>query len=202
MGYFASFTDRFPPFALSAEAGAASRASHVISAILGPIIGIGYGAAIVAVIALANQAEVVEADYDGLVAGLPAPRMDYRDYNDIPVVSVTLERAYDPAEDIVSIIPGRGERLIAFELTYDNRDSESYRVERDAASLRFLDGGDEGRVGVELILVDGRATTRVIGEDDLVTIIVAFVIPEDAEPTEFRFDPDDTSLASIHYQFD
>ncbi|HET7738442.1 MAG TPA: DUF4389 domain-containing protein, partial [Tepidiformaceae bacterium] len=89
IGYFASFTDRFPPFALSPEAGAASRSSQVVSAVLGSITGIVFGVSLAAIIAFANRAQIVEADYDDLVAGLPAPRMDYRDYNDLPVVVIT-----------------------------------------------------------------------------------------------------------------
>ncbi len=192
VAYFASFNDRFPPFALSAEAGPASRSTSVASGVGGWLLGGGYVAGLIALAAVGAKVKTEDVDYARLSEGRSGPTVEWEPaFADGPV-SLRLNRAYDPGDDLALVLtPLRDERLIVFQWTIQNESGTAASIVLDAARLKYRyqgDDGEETRTVTAKILVVANTTAPVRVDTVLpVPINAVFVVPLDAEPLELRF---------------
>lgn len=192
VGYLASFNDRFPPYALSADAGPASNAATVSSGVGGWLLAGGYAVLIGAVASLGGGIHTERVNYDRLVRGQPGPTIAFEPaLADGPVI-LGLQAAYDPGDDLVLVLtPARDERVVVFEWEVWNRSGGRIDVVSGAVSLRYEfegeDGRDTRRDYAEILTVGNRSAPARIADRDRVTVQAVFVVPADAEPLELRF---------------
>lgn len=190
--YFASFNDRYPPYALAADAGPASNAATVASGVGGWLVAGGYAVLIGVVASLGGGVKTDRVDYERLVQGRAGPSLTFEPaLADGPVI-LSLERAYDPGDDLVLVLtPARGERIVVFEWEVWNRSGAGADIVSTAVSLRFEFDGDDGletrRDYPEILTVGNRTVPARIEDRARVTVQAVFVLPEDAEPLELRF---------------
>lgn len=189
--YQVSFNDRYPPYALSANAGPASNSSVVINGVIGGLIGAGYTAIIVAAIATANQHETRQVNYARLLAGRAQVSVGF-DVASGDEVTLRLNQAFDPGDELIQIIrPARGERIVVIRWTAVNGTGANRTVTADAARLeyRYTDGGKSKTKGedAEFIGINNVSAPASIGSGGTALIQAVFVIPDDAEPTAIWF---------------
>ena len=186
--YFASFNDRFPPYALSANAGPASNGATVANGFVGAAIAASVIALFVTVASLSSNAETIEVDYAQLQAGRDMPSIQLRDVLADDPVTIRLMRAVDPGDDLIEVIrPAPSERVIVFQWTIVNSSSLEALVVENAARLKYEDGDDTESVDAIFIGVNNRAAPANIRGFGTATVQAAFIVPEDAEPLELRF---------------
>ncbi len=210
VGYLASFNDRYPPYALSDDAGAANPSTVVASGIGGLLLGGGFAALITVAAIVGGRPETQDVDYDALVAGRAAEPMFFEPegFNDDGFIGIVLNRAIDPGEGLVPILaPARGERVVVFEWRIFNASDGSASIAADAARLRFEyedEDGEERRrsTGAEIVTVGNRAAPADIGSGDEALLYAVFVVPEDAEPISLRLTDGFVGVGGIRYDFD
>ena len=203
IGYFASFNDRFPPFALSEDAGPASNTTTVICGIFGGLGAALLGGLIVLAVALSFETDDDTVDYEGLVAGRDTSTFSYHGFDDRVTFVFTLARAYDPADDLAPILTGgRGQRLVAFEWTLRNASDGAVTIEADGLKLKYEDGGETHSTGSELLVVGGIAAPARVEDGTTVTIRAVFAIPDGATPVELRIKPPFAATGGLKYTFD
>jgi hypothetical protein len=192
MAYFASFNDRYPPYALAGDAGPASNATTVASGVGGWLVAGGYAVLIGAVASLGGGMKTERLDYERLVQGRSGPSIAFEPaLADGPVI-LSLERAYDPGDDLVLVLaPARGERIIVFEWEVWNRSGSRADIVSTAVSLHYEFDDDDGletrRDYAEILTVGNRTAPARIEDRARVTVQAVFVVPEDAEPLDLRF---------------
>jgi hypothetical protein len=190
-GYFASFNDRYPPFALSENAGPAGNSTVVTSGILGALAAGGMTALIVTVAVLAGRPATQEVDYDLLLAGRQQPSWRF------PVlgsqeVRLTLVRAYDPGDELVRVLrPANDERIVVFQWTVVNGSDSNVLV---AGNIRLKfeyedEDGDQSErsVSAEIVTVNNVVAPANVPDEGTATVQAVLVIPEDAVPLELRY---------------
>jgi hypothetical protein len=192
VAYFASFNDRYPPYALAADAGPASKAVTVASGAGGWVVAGGYAAVIAVVASLGSGIETDRVDYERLVQGRPGPSVAFEPaLADGPVV-LSLEAAYDPGDDLVLVLtPASGERIVVFEWEVWNRSGTGATVDAGAARLEIAFEGENGREtrwqSAEVLAVSNRAAPARIPDRARAPVQAVFVLPDGAEPLELRF---------------
>ena len=192
MAYFASFNDRYPPYALAADAGPASNAATVASGVGGWLVAGGYAVLIGAVASLGGGVKTDRVDYERLVQGRAGPSLTFEPaLADGPVI-LSLERAYDPGDDLVLVLaPARGERIIVFEWEVWNRSGTGATIDAGAVRLEYKFEGDDGpqtvRETAEILTVGNHTAPARVPDRARAQVQAVFVVPEDAEPLELRF---------------
>lgn len=210
VGYLASFNDRYPPYALSEEAGPASNSTTVASGFGGWLLGGGFTAAVIVAAIVGSRPEVQEVDYESLRMGRgPEPLFfEGSGFDDEGVVGISLTRAIDPGEGLVAILqPGPGERVIVFEWGVLNASESTALVDDDPIRLRFEyqdeDGYERSRsLSAEIVTVSNTTPPARIVSGDTAVIYAVFVVPEDAEPEELRIKGGFMMTGGIRYEFD
>lgn len=194
--YVFSLTDEYPPFSLSAEAGPAGRDTHIVSSVIGWLLGVGLIALFVAgSIAALNARETVRVDvsYAGLKAG-HATRV-VQVWN----VDVSLTGATDPAgEQFPVLYPLEGKRFVSFWLELDNERDRWAMVWESDFRLKDSDGKWHGPL---LAAVGGRLTPDSFKGN--ARAVVLFEIDKGANPAELQYRPAFTEgMKRVIYEFE
>lgn len=202
-GYFASFNDRFPPFALADEASPASNGVVVANGIVGAAVASGLTVLTVTAIVLSNQYRVEQVDYERLAAGREQSITTFEPEPGEDPVELRLTRAVDPGDSLVEVLsPARGERVIVFQWAVVNDTGASQRIDADAAKLKFSvkDASEtKSKTVTALILTANNSVAPVIlGDSQTVRLQAVFVVPSDAEPLELRFA---AQFGRVKYEF-
>ena len=191
-GYFASFNDRFPPYALSAEAGPASTGATVANGVIGGLVTAGFAAIIVAAAVIEADYETVDVQYALLQAGevTPVTRFEEDFTGDFTVLR--LMKVVDPGDELVEVLrPAPSERIVVFQWTVSNRTANKQLVTGDAARLMFeFEEDDEEKIRsitAALIGVNNVVAPANVQASDSATVQAVFVVPAGAEPLELRF---------------
>ena len=191
-GYFASFNDRFPPYALSAEAGPASNGSAVANGIIGGLAAAGFAAIIVAAALVDAEFQTVDVEYAALQEGEDQPTTRFlAEFTDDEIM-LRLVRVTDPGDELVEVLrPAASERIVVFQWTVVNTSGTGQLVAHDAARLMFEyeENGEEQTVSRNAALIGvnnvvAPANVRAAGS---ATVQAVFVVPAGAEPLELRF---------------
>lgn len=209
-GYFASFNDRYPPFALSAEAGPGANSSVVICGVIGGLATAVFAGLIGIAIARNTNYYTAHMSYAQLEAGRQTPAYTFHQLggsgSDSDVV-LRLNRVVDPGDQLVQILrPASDERVVVFQWTIINRDANKHTIPLNPARVTYTysDGdGDPAKKSERAVIVTVNDTTtpaRIDGGSS-VTVQAVFVIPEDAEPTELRY-RGGFSRGGVKYKFD
>ena len=179
--YWASLTDEFPSFSLSADAGPASQNSYVISAVLGVLVGLAWIAGISTFVAWPGETKETTVFYQALLQGEPSDAVE------VSGVEVTLLAAGEaPDEEGVLFRPNDGQRLIVFQLELDNGSDFDAQVEKNDFRLADAEGDSHKPL---LVTVDGRVAPRRIKDGRQGTVWVLFEADEDAQPAELKYEP-------------
>ncbi|MEP6871279.1 MAG: DUF4389 domain-containing protein, partial [Anaerolineaceae bacterium] len=154
--YFASLNDRYPPYALSADAGPAGNKAVVWSGVGGGILTVGFVAIIIAAAVAANASDKQPIQYSALLQGQAANVLAYDRAGGR--VFISLSRAYDPGNEMVRLLdPGTGEKVVVFEWSIRNAGDASVTVAGDAAELKYNDGETHRRGPAILVVGNGGA---------------------------------------------
>ncbi len=183
--YVLSLTDAYPPIRLAPEAGAASRRTYMLGSAAGLIVTIALCSIFGALVAFGGQRVEADVAYDALLAG------EFRSegvHAEVIVARVWLKGASDPVESLDPyIVADQGNRLVAFDLTVNQRRSstESVPINRSSYSLRS-DTGESYKA--LFVTVDGRPGDAKIGRNERANIHVIFQLPVEEAPVDLRFD--------------
>lgn len=200
LAYLASYNDRYPPFALSRDAGPAGNKVVVWSAVSGILVFGGFTAAIVAAAITAGGGERQEVRYADLLNGRASDTLILSQGTG-DTVQIRLNRVIDPGDELIQLLkPARDEKVIIFEWTIRNRTGSGRGVPSGAASFKYSDGDDQW-VDAEIITVDGRAAPDSIDQGVSATVQAAFVVPKTAVALELHFEAGWTTLGGITYEF-
>lgn len=197
--YLASLNDRYPPFALSSEAGPAGKTTVVVSAIGGGFLAAGFGALITAAVIAGNTPDRRQIDYSALLQGQANSSVAYSGTDGR--VFVALIRAYDPGDSMVQLLkPAAGEKVVVFEWAIRNVGGSSINIPGDIAELQYFDGANHRR-GAEIVVVGNGVAPRKISGRTTATVRAAFVLPGDANPLALDFQAAFTGRGGIRYEF-
>lgn len=202
--YFASFNDRYPPYALSEHAGPAGNGAVVGSGIAGGLLFGGIAVLMtIGIIVIAMQSPHTEdVNYAQLQQGRGNVTVVYNNLSsDSARLRLTITRVTDPGDELAPVLPpGASERLIVFEWTVTNPEGASSRsVGSDAAHLKYADHGDTTTRSAEFITVGSRTAPETIGEGGTTRVRAVFVVPDTAQPVELRFGF--SAGAAVRYRF-
>ena len=202
-GYFLSFNDRFPPYSLSATAGPASQGTTVTSGILGFIGGSVMAVLIGVAIAVANDPQVVDADYAQLQQGRGTETLTFTD-TAADIIEFQLVRIYDPgSQKVPEARAGRGERVVVFEWLIDNEQRTAFPVDLLDFNLKASNGDATLSYRPRVVLVNSENVPEVIdAESTNGVILVAFIVPSQAEVVSVRVRPSFTGPGGVEYRFE
>lgn len=200
-GYFASFNDRFPPYALSAEAGPAANSTTIVNGAIGALAAGGIAALIAIGVAIAGDPRVEPVDYSQLARGVPQGGVTVGGFDGD--TNVWLSRVTDPGDQLIPLLtPGRNERVVVFAWTIENESSSDVSIRAGDVRLRAESGGETKGYGPALVVVGGTAAPATVAGLDESTVQAVFIIPKNAEPVELRFTADFLTLGGIKYVFE
>lgn len=200
VGYLASYTDGFPPFALSPEAGPGSNGAAIACGVLGVLMIGGCGSLAAVAVISANDRNTVDVSYDALLAG-EATDTIYTGRRDHPTFSVRLDRARDP--DTTLNVEFEDSRQVAFAWTVYNGSGDDKDLENGMFRLRYREAdGDTEWVDAAFVTVDLDPPPAELDDDEQSVVRAVFVVDAGAEPVELRFNPPWTALAGITYRFE
>lgn len=189
--YVISLTDEFPPFSLSPDAGPAERSSYVISFIIGLVAVGGIIAGLIALAAIANNAERVTVSYEALLTG-----GEQQTEAEVGNVQARLIGAEDPADDDIELyVPDDGHRFVAFQLSIWNKKLDSIDLDRSDFHLKDSAGDSHEPF---LAILAGRPLTQELDNGKRGMPVLVFEIAQDVEPEELRYRP---GLRSIIWEF-
>ena len=190
VGYFASFNDSFPPFALSASAGPGRGASPVVSGIAGLFLLGGSVAFITTAVVLSNQPDEATVDYAALKAGdAGAAYTALYGLGAEQPHAIRLLRVTDPDTSLAtSLGTPATSRVIVFEVQIQRLAAGSDEIGRGFAGLDYDDGRSARSVGATLILAGGLPAPQEL-EGRSVPLRLIFVIPQGATPTHLTLHP-------------
>ena len=199
--YFASFNDRFPPYALSAEAGPAGRGTVIASGIVGAAAsGVVVALFTVAVI-ITSRTHRETVSYAELQRG-QAPVSVFFDTAGGRVV-LTLGRVYDPGESRVPLLrPAAGERVVLFEWVIRNESSSGKAVAGTPAILTVRAGAATHQYTPRFTIVEGTLTPAIAGAHTTTTVDSVFVVPIGAIPTQLQFHNGFLTRGGVTYSFE
>ena len=191
-GYFASFNDRFPPYALSPEAGPASRGATVANGAIGGLVTAGFAAIVVAAAVLEADYQTVDVEYALLQSGEETPSTRFEEDFTGDFTVLRLLRVVDPGDDLVEVLRAApSERILVFQWSVSNRTENRQLVAADAARLMFVYEKDEEEqtksIGAVLIGVNNLVAPAHVPAAASATVQAVFVVPAGAEPLELRF---------------
>jgi hypothetical protein len=188
-GYFASFNDRFPPFALSPDAGPGSGASVVINAVIGVLVGGACIAVVTTAAIVGSQRDDVSADYAALKEGRPGSAATvFMGGIDVPSAVLSLRKINDPDANLARALgTPDGYRAVVFDFVLTFTTDPTNEIGRDFGKLEFTGPSGDHSVRAAATLIDGLPAPKEAGTRS--TVRVAFVIPLDARPTTLVVDP-------------
>jgi hypothetical protein len=204
--YFASFNDRFPPFALSEDAGPAGSTSTRLSAVGGLAIASIYAGFLVLIAVLAarsNDHHTETVSYEALKAGDAPNVVAFHNGIDSGVTEVLLRllRATDPGDDLVKLIdPPAGTRVIVFEWGVANLSSDGQRIVSQPTTLKASSGGRVASYHPVIVTVDGNAPPYTIGAESSATVQAVFIVPFGATPVQLDFDGNFDHRGGVTYK--
>ena len=200
--YFASFNDRYPPYALSSSAGPASPATVRISAVLGVLLAGGLATIFGVFAYLDSSNKTQEVDYSDLAAGRANPITITSGPTTDPDFSVRLRRVYDPGDELARVIePPTGSRLVIFEWLMTNTGFDDERLTPGFAHLTFTVSGETRSLAPELVTAGDRVAPVAIAEGTQVRVRAVFLVPRNGTPTKLVIDPPWDALGGIAYEF-
>ncbi|MBA4180002.1 MAG: hypothetical protein C0506_05375 [Anaerolinea sp.] len=200
LSYFASYNDRYPPFALSRDAGPAGNTAVVWSGAGGILVFGGFTAAVVAAAIVAGDADRQTVRYADLLNGRGSETLILTQTSG-GTVQIRLDRVIDPGDALIQLLkPARDEKVIVFEWTVRNRSNGPKRVSDGSITFKHS-GGETRRVEASLIAVDGRAAPGSVAEGTSAAVRAAFVVPKNAVPVDLRFKAGWTELGGVIYEF-
>lgn len=201
--YFASFNDRYPPYALSSSAGPASPATVRISAVLGVLLAGALATIIGAIAYLDSSNKTQEVDYSDLASGRANPATITSGPTTDPDFSVRLRRVYDPGDELARVIePPTGSRLVVFEWLMTNTGFDDERLTPGFARLTYdVAGGGTRSLSAELVTAGDRVAPVAIGKETQVRVRAVFLVPRTGTPTKLVIDPPWDALGGIAYEF-
>ncbi|MCC6381040.1 MAG: DUF4389 domain-containing protein [Dehalococcoidia bacterium] len=202
VGFFASFNDRFPPFALSAEAGPGSRASAVICGVLGILLVGGVSTLVTVAAVLSSRGGTTTVDYAALRRGEARATVFYTGGRGNPDFTVALDHVTDPDSEVARALGYSGSgRAITFVFVLRNRAAGDGTLHPDDASLVVANqAGKRRTLHPDVLSVDGLGAPAKVEEGNLTADVrVAFVLGRDEHPVELRFSPPWNALGSVRY---
>lgn len=205
--YFASFNDRFPPYALSEEAGPAGRTSTRLSAIGGVAIAGMYASfvVLVAVLAIRNSGGHTETlSYAALKDGRAPNVVAFHNTVDDSVTEVLLRlvQAHDPGGDLVKLIePPAGTRVIVFEWGVTNLSGSGQSIASHPATLKAAAGGRTYDYEPAFVTVDGHAPPYSIPARRQAKAQAVFLVPIAQTPVELDFEGNFGHRNGVTYKF-
>lgn len=201
-GYFLSFNDRYPPYALSPDAGPASRGTVMISGIIGALMAGGLAAAIGTVAYLDSGGQDQDVNYADLAAGRANLATIYSGAAETTDFSVRLLRAYDPGQELIRVLePPAGTRVAVLDWLVENSGFDDELLEDGIARLTYEAAGERHSVRAELITAGGHVAPVVVESETQVRMRAVFIIPREAKPVSLRLEPPWDSLGGITYHF-
>jgi hypothetical protein len=206
-GYFAGFNDRFPPYALSADAGPASNGATATNGFIGAGAAAGFAALIGVAIAASNNHFTVEVDYARLESGQQQPAFRFKEDFGEDEVTLRLTRVIDPGNELIQVLrPASDERVVVFQWTVVNGTRDDAFIGDEAARFTFEyedDDGEDARksLGAALITVNNVVAPANVRERGTATVQAVFVVPEESEPVELRY-RGGFSNGGVKYVFD
>ncbi len=178
--YWVSFTDEFPSFSLSAEAGRGSTSSYVISAIFGWLIVLAWVGGFGALAAWPGETEEVTVSYEQLLQGEPSDVVEVSD------VEVTLLLAEDPYAFVDGLyVAEEGDRFVRFKLSLHNLLGIQPVEEND---FQLKDSQGE-RHDPFLISLGGLKPPRNLFAGGQGEVFAIFEIEDGADPAELIYSP-------------
>lgn len=178
--YGVSFTDEFPSFSFSQDAGRGSTSSYVISAIFGWLIVLVWVGAFGVLAALPGQTEETAISYERLLAGESSAAVEVSD------VEVTLLAAEDPYAFPDDLYVAEDGRFVLFFLGMTNERGLGLSVREGDFRLEDSEGG---RHDPFLVTLGGLQPPRVLEAGDPGLVRVLFEVPADADPAELVYRP-------------
>ena len=194
--YVLSLTDEFPPFSLSADAGAGGTNSYVFSSAIG-VLAVGSVVGLFAALVILRAGDVVaDVSYERLLAGELRPG---ETRVSVDSVTVELTSAADPADELVPFLVAQpGYRFVFLEVVIENeRDS----VMALRASDFWLKDDDGKGHDAYLVIIGGRIPPIGVVEDGLIDADLIFELPRGVDPAELRYDPEPFVLGTVVYEF-
>lgn len=198
--YFASYNDRFPPFALSESAAPGSRTAAVVSGITGAVLAGGFVTLVGVVAAVGEEQGSARLSYDDLARGVGSPRF-YTGSESNPTFTVRLDRVEDPAPEALPLVDVSGSRVVVFEWTLSNDTRRNQEVEVEDVRFRYSVGDRERVRDATLVLIDGDPSGVIPRRSGPVIMQSVFVIPEDALPVQLRFSPPWPAIHGVKLTF-
>lgn len=201
LGYFASFNDRYPPFALSAEAGPAANTTVVINGIIGGLATGGLALLIVLLAIFTGDPHVEAVDYGQLERGVAQGGVTVETFDGD--INTWLAKVTDPGDELVPLLTvSRDERVVVFTWEVQNESDAGARVNPGEASLKVETDGEAETYEAVLIVAGGAVAPAEIEGDEDGTVEAVFIIPEDAVPVHLLFTADFLPVGGIRYEFE
>lgn len=193
--YAISLTDEFPPFSLSADAGAGSRSSYIICSVIGVLVTAAYTAGTVAFVVISDPEEEVRVSYQDLVTGQPVDTQVI-----VRNVLVTLPAATDPADQSWELLTAQPDhRFVEFIVIVESgRRNLDLRIDDSDFRLKDTDGDWHD---VFLMISGGRTPPVKIDAGEGLASQLIFELPAGADPGELRYDID-RAHRTIVYEFE
>jgi hypothetical protein len=191
IGYFASFTDRFPPYTMAADAGPATYAGTALSGILGLLMaGVLVGAA-ATVAVQTREPPRVAISYADLRAGRTMPPATFfTGPPAAPSFAVTLRSVSEDDQRysrLLNLSPA--ERVVVFNLQFTNRTGRDVMAGPQVLRLTYDAAGSVSTITPVLLFVDGEVAPRLLHHEALTPVSGVFLLPANAVPRKLRVDP-------------
>ena len=178
--YGVSFTDEFPSFSFSADAGRGSTSSYVISAIFGWLIVLAWVGGIGALVALPGETEEATISYERLLAGEPSVAVEV---SDVEVMLLVAEDPYGFTDGLYGAEEGR---FVLFFLGMTNARGFEFSVREGDFRLKDSEGD---RHDPFLVTLGGLRPPRDLEPGDQGLVGVLFEVPVDVDPAELVYRP-------------
>jgi hypothetical protein len=200
--YFASFTDRFPPYALSAEAGPASNNAAVASGCIGAAAVALFGILVGVAIATLGSEPAADVSYADLQRGNQAYSFSSTDTDGTPDFTVTLISAMDNNQALGQALGLENQsRIVTFQLRYRNATGSDREVARASATLRYRNGGANGSRAADLIVVQNVPAPTTIDDGERATVSISFAVPRNTTVVDLHVEPPWSARGGATYRF-
>jgi hypothetical protein len=193
LSYWFSLRDEFPPYSLSAEASAGSRAATGFSALGGVVAAVAIGAGIGAAYLALSEPETARVSYEQLLAARESPALIV---DNVEVQISSVDDDYDFPGQL--LVPDRDSRFVLVNVGIFNIRTHDIEIFRGDFQLRD-DSGDKN--DPVFVSVGGVAAPAFVDSGEFSEVLLVFKIDKGAKPTEFRYGPEN-SLRDAKFVFD
>ncbi len=201
MAYFVSFNDRYPPYALSANAGPAGRKATVWSGVSGAVLAGGLTTLFILAAAMGGRTKTENVNYADIQQGRGFSMVNIGTVNGD--VALGLVRAHDPGDELVQFIrPDTDERVVVFEWQITNLSGRSINVSDATARLEANVRGENRDFEPEFVSVANRAAPAQIASGNQATVQAVFVVPSVAVPAALQFHNGFAGRGGVTYRFE